>query len=183
MKTVEVSVYQFSELSESAKEKAISDFRVFDEYSWSQEVLQSVEDGLEHFGASLSDYSIDWNNINCSSWKISFPEQGELSGVRLWKYLQNNHLTYWNKYQKKTDELLSGNCPFTGVCFDEDFLDNIRKFIKRPDSSTFEDLLEESVWNCFNAGCKDYEYQQSDEAITEMIEANDYEFTEDGERF
>jgi len=183
MKTVEISVYQFNELSESAKEKAIENHRIYDEYSWSQEVLESVKEGLEHFGASLSNYSIDWNNINCSCWKVNFPEQSELSGVRLWKYLQNQGLlTYWNKYQKKTDKLLSGNCPFTGVCFDEDFLDNIRQFVKKPNKhTTFKELLEDAVYNCFNAGCKDFEYQQSDEAITETL--SEYEFTEDGSRY
>ena len=29
---------------------------------------------------------------------------------------------------------------------------------------------------------RDYDYQNSDDAVAETIEANDYEFTEDGER-
>ena len=89
-------------------------------------------------------------------------------------------MTYYNKYSKKIDLVLNGNCPFTGVCFDEDFLDNIREFIKKPNNQTFEDLINDSVYNCINSGCKDYEYQCSREAIEETISLNEYEFTEDG---
>ena len=88
-----------------------------------------------------------------------------------------------NKYHKKTQNLLAGDCPFTGICFDEDFLDNIRKFVKKPDSTTFKELLTDAVYNTINAGCKDWDYINSDEGIEESIIANEYEFKADGTRF
>ena len=187
MKTIRTKVYQFNELSKDAKEKAIEWFRGINEYNGSSEVLDSIRNGLRHFESFLKDYSIDWDNINGCDFKIKMDyddEICELSGVRLWKYLHNNSLlTYWNKYNKKRDDLLSGNCPFTGVTFDEDFLDNIREFVKKPNNQTFEELLNDAVYNTINAGCKDWEYQQSDEAIAETIEVNEYHFTKDGKIF
>jgi len=187
-KTIRVKVYQFSELkTENAKQNAIEWFRDGNEYHCSDDVLDSIKKGLLHFGAELKNYSIDWDNINVCDFSIDMgttDEIEELKGARLWKYLHNNNLlTYWNKYHKKTENLLAGDCPFTGICFDEDFLDNIRQFVKKPDSTTFKELLTDAVYNTINAGCKDWEYQQSDEAIIETIEANEYEFKADGTRF
>lgn len=187
MKTIRTKVYSFNELSETAQQTAIENYRYSDfkgGYYWGNEVINSVEKGLEHFGAELKRYSIDWDNINCSDWKIEFPEHSELQGVRLWKYLHNNNLlTYFNKYQKKQDNLLDGNCPFTGVCFDEDFLDNIREFVKKPNNTTFEELLKDAVYNCFNSGCKDWEYLCSDAAIKEELENSDIQFLSNGNVF
>jgi len=188
MRTIRTKVYQFSELkSQQAKDAAIEWFRSDNEYHHSDEVIKTIKEGLLHFGAELKNYSIDWDNINGCDFSIDLgvsEEVEELTSVRLWKYLHNNNLfTYYNKYNKKTENLLEGSCPFTGVCFDEDFLDNIRQFVKKPDTTTFKELLTDAVYNAINAGCKDWEYQQSDEAIIETIEANEYEFKADGTRF
>jgi len=88
-----------------------------------------------------------------------------------------------DKYNKKTIPLLSGNCPLTGVCFDESFLDAVRNFIARPSDISFTELMEDCVYNTIKAGCNDYEYQQSEEAIIETIEANEYDFKDDGTIF
>ena len=202
MRTIRTKVYQFSELGEPAKQKAIEWYRDGNEYIHSGEVLDTIKKGLAQFGATLKNYSIDWDNINCSYFAIDLEttdeieelefaidlettdEIEELEGVRLWKYLHNNNmLAYWNKYHKKTQNLLAGDCPFTGICFDEDFLDNIRKFVKKPDSTTFKELLTDAVYNTINAGCKDWDYINSDEGIEESIIANEYEFKADGTRF
>ena len=73
-------------------------------------------------------------------------------------------------------------CPFTGVCYDEDLLKPFKDFIKQPDSRTFEDLLQEAGETLRTSLENEEEYRNSDAAITEDIEANEYEFTEDGEQ-
>ena len=187
MKTIETTVYNFSELSDSAKATAIEQIRQREYetgFNWGSEALDTLKAFLEHFNVKLGRYSIDWFNANGSDIRISFNDSNieELSGVRLWKYLHNNGLlTYWRKYTKKTEKLLSGDCPFTGVCFDENCLDNIREFVKKPTNITFRELIEESIEKLLKDCEKDADYQFSDEGITEMIEANEYDFTEDGE--
>ena len=189
-RTIRTKVYKFEELSEQAKEKAIEWYRNSDnDFCWSDEILETVKTALKHFDCKLSDWSIDWDNINRSSWSIKFEfnyedEVKELNGARLFKYIQNNYLKYYDKYKKEyRTDLLSGNCPFTGVCYDESFLDPIRKFMKKPDSTTFEELIEDATRSAFSDGCDEWEAQQTDEYITEQITANEYEFLVTGKKF
>lgn len=178
IKTITQTIYKFSELSEQAKDK----IRYSQEYFWGDDVVKTLEEALKHFNYQLRNYSLDWDCFGRCSFTIeskNLNDVEELEGVRLWKYLQN-FLDYYCKYDKKRKPLLEGNCPFTGVCFDEDFLDPIREFIKKPYSITFNDLMEECCNGVILTGCKDYEYQQSDEALEEHFEANDTEFDEDG---
>ena len=72
-------------------------------------------------------------------------------------------------------------CPFTGVCYDEDLLQPFKEFIKKPDGRTFEDLLREAVETLRISLENEDEYRYSDEGIEQDIEANGYEFMEDGE--
>jgi hypothetical protein len=76
--------------------------------------------------------------------------------------------------------LLEGNCPFTGVCFDESFLDPVREFMKDPKNITFEDLINDCVMAWWKECEADYEHQQSEEYFTELCNINDYEFDEGG---
>ena len=190
MRTVETKVYLFKELSDTAKQKAIEWYRNGQEFHWSSECIQALEKALEHFNVTLKDYSIDWDNINGCYTSIEFQQDDafgdgieNLCGVRLWKYLQKNHSTYFCKYNKKYKPTLDGNCPFTGWCWDESFLDPIREFIKKPTKISFGELIEDCIHSLLKEGCNDWEYQQSDEVVSETIEANGYEFTEDGDRF
>ena len=75
------------------------------------------------------------------------------------------------------------NCPLTGYWMDNELLDEIWKFLDKPDSRSFKDLLED----CFDAWIKacnaDIEEQNSDEYIAEILAANNYEFEDDGTEF
>ena len=75
------------------------------------------------------------------------------------------------------------NCPLTGYCMDNELLDEVWKFLDKPDSRNFKSLLED----CFDAWIKscnaDIEYQNSDEYIGNNLVANNYEFKYDGTKF
>lgn len=188
MRVVETKVYTFSELSEQAKEKAIEvkrDSLYNGGFYWGSEVLESIKQGLRLFGCDLSDYSIHWDNINRCYTKIDFyrnyEEEEELTGVRLWKYLHNKwYLTFWNKYQKKYQSLQECCAPFTGVCYDEDFLQPIREFVNKPDNRTFTELIEDCVYNCLLSGCDEWQYVCSDEGIAESLKESNNEYTDKG---
>lgn len=207
MQTVTIKIYKFAELSEEAKEKAIERMRETEFYH-SSGYFDTVKKGLDAFNCSLSNYSIDFDNINSSDWTIKFGYDDEvlgLSGLRLRKWLINNicqpymKVTHerkpYGKYFKDTNGkwryprrskifVTETTCPFTGVCMDENFLDPIRKFLKQPDNSTtLEELIKECVWETFNAACNEWEYMQSEEYTIENIENNNYDFTEDGEEW
>lgn len=193
MRTIETKLFNFDELSEEAKETAHNNFLNSErEYFWMEENLESLKKGLEHFGFELKDWSIDYYCATNAYLKIVYQnsngwvdEEDTLSGVRLWKFINNNMLDYWCKYKKKYEygKLLDGNCPFTGYCADENFLDAVREFMKQPKNITFQELMEECAHGVMKAIQDGYEYQNSREFFEEEAQANEYEFEEDGTRY
>lgn len=86
---------------------------------------------------------------------------------------------YWNVYHGLK---LEHSCVLTGVCYDEDILAPIYQFIDKPNSRIdFETLLQDCLHSLAHSVSSEIEYQSKDECIIDMIEANEYEFDEDGE--
>jgi hypothetical protein len=186
MKTIEIQLYKFDELKEDAQQEAIDNFINRErEYFWMEDAINSLKKGLNFYGFEMGNrYSIDYSSANCSDADIRSGynnEEEELQGVRLWKYLKNNFDTYYCKYSKKNEKTLGGNCPFTGYCVDENFLDPIREFIKEPKDITFFELMEECTHEVLKAMENDYDYQNSEEYAREELTENDYDFTQNGE--
>ncbi len=173
MRTIEKTVYKFSELSDSAKQKALNNYCYSTEFYWSDDYLRTIRYALNYFDIELKNYSIDWGN---TSWNVRISEHNnsELSGVRLYKYLNNRYNV----------ELLKNECKFTGFCADIDFMEPIYRFLQRPCKYTnLQEILNYCVDSVISAGCKDYEYQLSEESFSEMCEAYEWEFYENGNRF
>jgi hypothetical protein len=78
-----------------------------------------------------------------------------------------SHITLegYNKDDFKTLYKDRDNCPVTGVCYDITILECLKK---NDFSKLFKELNNE------------YEYAYSEEGLTEMCEANEYEFYENG---
>lgn len=183
----EIKVYQYSELSEKAKQVAIENYLDSErEFHWGNEWVETIKNGLKHFGFGLGNrYIIHYDSATQShapiEWQDDVFKIAELAGVRLWKYLHNNDLlTYFCKYWKKKRDLLDGDCPFTGYCGDEVFLDPVREFVKQPTNITFLELMKDCVWKTLLALQDDYEHQNSEEFANEELEIMDWEYFEDG---
>ena len=205
MKTIEIQVYTFDELSEEAKEVARNWRRSggIDSQFYADEIIESAKKFADIFGLR---FGRRYSDLQWGYLEDSFLRQ--LSGVRLATYLWNNHkkdlfkgkyYSLWSKTevsykhykegypvlkQRRSKILLDNSCVLTGVCYDDDILKPFYDFMKRPDKyTTFEYLLEEvenAIEKCFN----DVEdWVNSDEYIDETIRANEYEFTQDGKRF
>ncbi len=173
-----IKVYKFNELDDQAKQKAREWYRQGFEYHWARENMDSLKAFADWFQLRIRDYSLGGSDNRSQGVKYELRCDDNLlgmSGARLWRYFQNNpHML----------PDLSGDCPFTGYCFDETLLDPFRQFMKRPAvGTTYEDLVKDAI----DAFCKTYaddvDYNYSDEAVDESIEANEYEFTEDGEPY
>ena len=173
MKTVEVKVYEFKELSEKAKEKAKQDHAAAWGYAWQDEAIASLKAMAEAFGAKLRDYEIDFFNSSYSCAKFDAPN---LSRREI-----NKILTKLGSYDPKT---LKGNgdCKLTGFCMDEDALDGFRRAFEGGESD-LNTLLQAGFASWLKAVHADCECQYEDEQFAEHCEANGYEFNEDGSRF
>lgn len=186
MRTETISIYQFSELSDEAKETAISEHREFlqREDFWGAERLAS-------YRAAEKLYE-DLHNI-----------EETISGGRLVAWIQNNLSHYWERKnyiskhedgkivnsdwkhkhgstKKKLSRVFSTNnlenCPLTGVCYDYDFLLPIIEFMRKPSSRI--DNTDLTIPDYEKIAERDIDFD--DDYVIENIEANNYEFNEDG---
>lgn len=144
--TIVKTYLTYDELTEEQKEEAIElnfaqDFWHFEHNL--QERIDTLKAFAKYVGGTL-DYS-----ISC------VPDRGEFIKVR------DINLDALKKFLR--DE---SDCFLTGVCYDEDLKDAIKK------NSTMSDAFSEYL----SAIHKEYEYTLSHEYISELCEANEYEF-------
>lgn len=79
---------------------------------------------------------------------------------------RGEHITFKDYDHEELSKLNACDCPLTGVCWDIDLIDGL----KEGNTSKVLDSLH-----------LDTEYTYSDEGLQDFCEANEYEFTEDGE--
>lgn len=133
-----------------------------------QESIESLQAFADYFGADL-DYSIGILPDRGEFVSMHLPDDiAKLSGVRLYKYIVNNYE-------------LSKDCPFTGVCYDEDLLQPIREFLKHPTNIDFNELIMDCGYSLLKSIHNEGEYIYSDDGIKDFLSGNEYEFTENGE--
>jgi hypothetical protein len=192
MKTIEIKLFKFNELSEEAKQTAIDNYRngpYFDDF-WGPDRLASykaaekIYKDLRHIqekikGARLvawiqNNLSHLWTDTN----RISKHADGKIKNS-YFQYKYDNPVRVKLSKVFKTNNL--ENCPLTGVCYDFDFLQPIIDFLRNPDKNTTNLDLEIPSYEEITQ--KDFDWMNTDEYIIEEIE-NRYdgeEFTEDGE--
>ena len=175
MRTLQTTIYKFNELPEEGKEKAIERFRQTEYehgYNWSDDSVSSVLKFAEHFGCSIERWSFDFAEPHRNEYRIDTPyQEWEEDEVQ-------QALDALGTYDPKT---LRGNgeCKLTGMCFDEDCIDGFRIEWYKGERD-IEELIRAGIQTWETSVQNDWEHQVSDEGITESIECNEYEFTEDG---
>ena len=190
MRTIKIKVFTFDELNEEAKENARNWWRNFG--------LDDV--WFEERKASYYDAKKLYDELECI--------EGEIFGSRLYAWIENNLSHNWTEqcvFSKHKDGSFRSNwwshkydcvksrtsrikrvnnlegCPLTGVCYDYNFIKPIIEFMKSPSSSVSN--LDLSIPSYESVAEEDFEWMNSDEYIDDAIEANEYEFTEDGNKF
>jgi hypothetical protein len=164
MRTIRIKLYKFNELSESAKQKAIeslSDINV--DFEWWESIYEDAKNiGLEITGFDSAYY--------CTG---QFINDAEDTAELILKEHGESCETY-----KDAEEFMRKFIP-TKEKYESE---NEGWYFRDTDESEemaqdfLNDLLEDYRIMLRN----EYEYQTSEEAIIETIEANEYEFTQDG---
>lgn len=209
MRTIRTKVYKFNELNEAAKEKAVRNYinngNIDSSYIY-DEAHETVKSFHNVFGTREDSRS--WLECDCS--RIG-DDILSLKGLRLRTYIINNfwddlfkgkYFSLWSKPEKSykyykegypvlkyrySKVIFDNTC--TGVCYDMSLLQPIYDFLKYKDKPDYYSYMDfETLMNdCFSSLEKDIEseidYQSSFEAVKEQIEANEYEFTQDGRMF
>lgn len=173
MRKATITVYQFSELSEEAKERVRHNEMQNTGYSWSDEAIKSLEALAEHFDSKLVDYSIDWFN--------SSPSYVEFASVYHSEEQLKNLISKLGSVNPETGKG-KGNCVLTGYWVDEDAIDWLREVFNNGERVTVR-LLQAAFEALLEVCQEDCKHQYSDEGLAELAEANDWEFLENGDIF
>lgn len=175
IETITRTLYQFDELSESAKERARVWYREGDCWPWGDEWWESAKafSGIAPIEITEADYS---RGAVSYRW-TGDDEVAELEGVRAWKWLQNNGWFAWAAKEKP------GACSMTGYCGDAPFADPlIDSYLKHPRRvPSLKQVFYEMAQSWVSAARDDLEDSQSDDAADENMRINEYEFTEAGD--
>ena len=169
MRKMEVNVYKFDELSDEAKAKAVDELRYDNSgHDW----WDSIYDDAKTIGLKINEFDLDRNRHAKGEFLLSanevaqnvFNNHGEncetfktaKEFMNDWQHIFNNYMDEAHEnYESREseDEMLS---------LEDEFLKSILE--------DYSIMLQHEA-----------DYLSSDEAVIEMIEANEWEFTEDGE--
>ena len=161
-------VYKFDELSEEAKEKAIerlADINV--DYEW----WNGVYEDAENIGLKIVEFDLDRGPYAKGVFKLSANEVAQ--------NIINNHGDMTETYKTARGFMDQWEPVFS------EYMDEKSEHYESRES---EDKMMELEDEFLKSLCEDYriilqhewDYLVSEEAIRETIEANEYEFTEDG---
>jgi hypothetical protein len=176
---MEIYAYKFDELPEATQTKIIDNWRTNDTFFWADEWRDSLNAFADHAPLRIRDWSVGYPgtflHYEVDDDAYGGDGIGQMEGVRAWKWLMNNG---WGALANPGQ---GKSCPFTGYCGDESLLDPIREALANPAGIWgLRDLFRQ----CFDRWAKDFEadidHWHSAECIREEIEANGYEFYDDG---
>jgi hypothetical protein len=175
MKTVQVNIYKFNELSEEAKQKAISSLSDINlDCTW----WGYIFDDARTVGIKLTSFDLD-RRRNC---------EGEIldSHYSTARSIMDNHGESTDTYQlaaafvQDYDKLVEKYSD--GIDTNVVAEDNEHKFNNKADK--LEEEFKRAILKEYSSMLqRGYEYLQSDQAIIDTIEANEYDFTEDGKLY
>jgi hypothetical protein len=171
-KTVEITAYRFPELSSRAKERVKAEHANVWGYSWSNEAMESLKALAKHFGGEMTDWSVDYFG-GPSSVTFRMPECDDDALVLGAKIME---LGSFNPDTLKGH----GDCKLTGVCFDEDAIDGMRRAFVVDGERDLDKLMQAAFRTWIKSVHSDCEYQYSDEAFGETCDANEYWFDASG---
>lgn len=190
METREYTVYKFDELSDEAKERSIQNYREHDDlYHVTESLSDLFHDALVELG--FSDYVKAYWNVGYSQ-----SDNAEISRS-VWRYDRETVDRFidqwkipalvdvaeqWKAYNeaRETPVLISIGSRIWG--FNAVMTDDEMEILVEGDEETESlEILRDLESAIYRIARDEYEYQHSDEVITEPLVANDYDFTENGD--
>ena len=156
MQTIKLELYDISELSDKAKEKAHQNYisSEYFEYFWIDESIKSVKAFCNAFNCDLVDYSLSTYGNSYLSTNIN-----------------NDSIRGMTKNDLPDKDLM-----LTGYCLDSDLMYSFYKHYKGDVIEAFNNALDDGLKAIIN----DMEYQESLEYFIEHSEANEYQYLVDG---
>lgn len=195
MRTIEMQAYKFSELNDTAKQKALDRCREWQtEHEWWEYVYDDAKGIGKIIGIDIERiyFSGFWSQgdgacfegwysykpDSCKQIRRYAPMDAELHEIA--QALQNIQRT--NFYQLRAGVKHRGHY-YHENCTDIDIYRNDNKEPTQDAEELITECLRDFMRWVYGNLEKEYEWLTSDESVAEMIEANEYEFDEDGNIF
>jgi hypothetical protein len=173
MKTIEIQLFKFNELSDKAKEKALMEY-----YDWNVNFdwWDSVYYDAKNVGITINGFDIDRGNYCEIEFKYDatdichkiIMEHGENCEIHK---IATKFLSDYDELVKKYSDGVK-----TNIVTEDNYED-----FDNEDIELVSELHRELSEEYLSILRKEYEYLTSEEAIIEALEANEIEFTIDGE--
>lgn len=161
MRVIETKVFLFNELNEEAKQKAIENSYGFNtDYGWWDFIYEDAKE----IGLKITGFDLDRRRHASGEFILSACEVAQ--------NILNNHGESCETFKTASNFMEVFQPIFDRYVETEEGEDELIEI----EDEFLNDLLEDYSILLQN----EFEYLESDEAIIEYIEANDYEFTEDG---
>lgn len=201
MRTITKTVYKFSELDDQAKDKARDALRYTSEYE-ADAVIEDFANIAELIGLDVNTRPVKLMNgetryepnvyysvAHCQSDFASFAGQ--------WSYAKGCHAAIrvyaphdtelqaiadaWCELQRRNFYRLTASCSHGRDCQKVDDCAVDCRYTNDETLDAASDIVRDLAHWLYKRLRDEFEYQSSDEYIDEIIEANDYEFYENGE--
>ena len=194
--TITYKIFKFDELSDEAKEKALEtcrDYNVDGDF-WHDYTTEDFAETTTKFDVDKVYFSGFWSQGDGAMFEYSGISQELINEA-----IDSLTLPNWKKNAMKMESSFSANGKHSGHYHHENSCQHNLSF--EGDNSDHENIcdlfdlyhddLEEFIIEeykdiareLYRTLEKDYEHRTSDEAVQETIEANEYEFNEDGTRY
>ena len=183
IETLEKKVYSFEDLENNIelKSRVLDKWRTYVEYHFIDEIYESKNAYVE----SLPEIEYDLTGLRLRTWLINnylpdIEQHKTIYACRMNDGKLFKNCVGLNSIKRRSKINIEISCPFTGMCYDHDFLEPILNFIKRPSEfTTWRDLMiHDKILKSVLE--KEQDWQDSEEYIMDCLESNGFEFNEDG---
>ena len=161
MKTIEIKVYKFEELDKQTREKVIDNYRFInvEDTFW----YDFIKDDFNRLGLEIQEFDLGRRNY-AKIYIDNFEDTSkniieEFGDSVLIKQTAKNYINEYEKIQAnfKVDEDIEREVELLDEQYEKEYSEDILSYLR-----------------------SNYDWETSDEAIYQTIEANDYDFTTEG---
>ena len=193
MRTKQIQIFKFNELNNKAKEKAIEDLKndeSYLNYDWYNFLFEEFGEELEKIGVSCEsfnfefyrEYYIEMNNPTIENQNLFLNCCGKSKKIVMLENLKiKEDFNFIDTIEISINDKGSIDV-FKEMFHHEEEIEDTEELLTQ-----LETILTDVLQNKLNSFLKrlqdEYDYLLSDEAISEFLEANEYEFLENGESF
>jgi hypothetical protein len=171
MKTINLKLYKFHELSEESKQEAINNWKDTEDFSGLHETIEfALQEIFKERGIKIvSNFNLNYSLSCCQGDGVSFTGLFDWKGV----VVRINRISHHYSHE----------CTVKAELCNDDNKDQEKGGAKTPKLPSIEEIESERIKICKELekiGYTEIDYLLSDEYVTENLEAQDFDFTEDG---